>query len=52
MNDVDLQICSRIFVAELSFLEFNQRVLEQAKDQSIPSLERVRFSVHLVRHTR
>ncbi len=28
---------------ELSFLEFNQRVLEQAKDQSLPLLERVRF---------
>ena len=28
---------------ELSFLEFNQRVLEQAKDESLPLLERVKF---------
>jgi polyphosphate kinase len=28
---------------ELSFLEFNQRVLDQAKDTSLPLLERVRF---------
>jgi polyphosphate kinase len=28
---------------ELSFLEFNQRVLEQVKDESLPLLERVRF---------
>jgi polyphosphate kinase len=28
---------------ELSFLEFNQRVLDQCKDASLPLLERVRF---------
>jgi polyphosphate kinase len=28
---------------ELSFLEFNQRVLEQCKDERLPVLERVRF---------
>lgn len=28
---------------ELSWLEFNQRVLEQARDESIPLLERVKF---------
>src|SRR5271163_1294949 len=43
MNDVDLQVPQLYFNRELSFLEFNQRVLEQAKDPSIPILERVRF---------
>src|SRR5450755_2403735 len=43
MNDADLQIPQLYFNRELSFLEFNQRVLEQAKDPSIPILERVRF---------
>ena len=43
MNDADLQVPQLYFNRELSFLEFNQRVLEQAKDQSIPLLERVRF---------
>ena len=28
---------------ELSFLEFNQRVLDQCKDSALPLLERVRF---------
>src|SRR5258708_37725044 len=43
MNDTDLQMPQLYFNRELSFLEFNQRVLEQAKDSSIPILERVRF---------
>src|ERR1700742_2981231 len=43
MNDVDLQVPQLYFNRELSFLEFNQRVLEQARDESIPLLERVRF---------
>src|ERR1700749_3956287 len=43
MNDVDLQVPQLYFNRELSFLEFNQRVLEQAKDSRIPLLERVRF---------
>src|SRR3981189_2962799 len=43
MNDIDLQVPQLYFNRELSFLEFNQRVLEQAKDPGIPILERVRF---------
>src|SRR5271156_336242 len=43
MNDTDLQTPHLYFNRELSFLDFNQRVLEQAKDRRIPLLERVRF---------
>ena len=43
MNDFDLQVPQLYFNRELSFLEFNQRVLAQAQDLSIPLLERVRF---------
>jgi polyphosphate kinase len=43
MNDVDLQAPNLYLNRELSFLEFNQRVLEQGKDQRIPLLERVKF---------
>jgi polyphosphate kinase len=43
MNDADLQTPHLYINRELSFLEFNQRVLEQAKDRRIPLLERVRF---------
>jgi polyphosphate kinase len=43
MNDIDLQIPQLYINRELSFLEFNQRVLEQAKDGRIPLLERVKF---------
>jgi polyphosphate kinase len=43
MNDTDLQAPQLYINRELSFLEFNQRVLEQAKDERIPLLERVRF---------
>lgn len=43
MNDVDLQVPQLYINRELSFLEFDQRVLEQAKDSRVPLLERVRF---------
>jgi polyphosphate kinase len=43
MNDTDLQTPQLYINRELSFLEFNQRVLDQAKDRHIPLLERVRF---------
>ena len=43
MNDSDLQVPQLYINRELSFLEFIQRVLEQAKDSRIPLLERVRF---------
>jgi polyphosphate kinase len=43
MNDTDLMIPQLYINRELSFLEFNQRVLEQAKDVRIPLLERVKF---------
>jgi polyphosphate kinase len=43
MNDTDLHTPQLYINRELSFLEFNQRVLEQAKDGRIPLLERVKF---------
>jgi polyphosphate kinase len=39
----DLRLPSHYINRELSFLEFNQRVLDQSKDPSTPLLERVRF---------
>lgn len=43
MKDLDLHATRLYINRELSFLEFNQRVLEQSKDPTIPLLERVRF---------
>ncbi len=43
MHDPNLQAPGLYINRELSFLEFDQRVLEQAKDPSIPLLERVKF---------
>ncbi|HUY83438.1 MAG TPA: polyphosphate kinase 1, partial [Steroidobacteraceae bacterium] len=43
MNDTDLGSPALYFNRELSFLAFNQRVLEQARDPAVPLLERVKF---------
>ncbi|OOZ38523.1 RNA degradosome polyphosphate kinase [Solemya pervernicosa gill symbiont] len=43
MDTIDLNQPELYINRELSLLEFNQRVLEQAKDESIPLLERLRY---------
>ena len=42
-DNADLKIANLYINRELSFIEFNQRVLEQAKDDNVPVLERLRF---------
>jgi polyphosphate kinase len=43
MDAPDLKAPQHYINRELSFLEFNQRVLDQALDESVPLLERLRF---------
>ena len=43
MSDPDLQKPQFYINRELSFFEFNQRVLDQARDNTVPVLERVKF---------
>ena len=43
MDTIDLKIPELYINRELSLLEFNHRVLEQAKDSKMPLLERLKF---------
>jgi len=43
MDSPDLEAPQHYINRELSFLEFNQRVLDQAFDESVPLLERLKF---------
>ena len=43
MDDINLRAPAYYINRELSFLEFNQRVLDLAQDPAVPLLERVRF---------
>jgi polyphosphate kinase len=43
MDDINLRAPDYYINRELSFLEFNQRVLDLAQDASVPLLERVKF---------
>jgi len=42
-GDVDLEDASLYFNRELSWLDFNDRVLQLAEDPSVPLLERIKF---------
>ena len=43
MQEIDLESAELFLNRDLSLLEFNRRVLEQAKDEATPPLERLRF---------
>src|SRR5918994_565066 len=43
MLDVNLKAPEHYINRELSFLDFNRRVLAQARDETLPLLERIRF---------
>ncbi|HUO96801.1 MAG TPA: polyphosphate kinase 1 [Steroidobacteraceae bacterium] len=43
MDDINLKAPAYYINRELSFLEFNQRVVDLARDPAVPLLERVRF---------
>ena len=43
MSSVDLHNPELYFNRELSWLQFNERVLEEAEDESNPLLERLKF---------
>ena len=52
MDAPDLKSPGLYFNRELSFLEFNRRVLAQAFDESVPLLERLAVPLHLLEQPR